>query len=101
MSTHALHVILAHQISSEGEEDDQEEERNPNIDAHQPRLFNYDSLLCKLGHMWGFDDSRIPCLGTEPRCRRGFLLDNRAGKLGHSHMRGTFRECQAPHMSGD
>jgi hypothetical protein len=40
MSTHALHVILAHQISSEGEEDDQEEERNPNIDAHQPRLFN-------------------------------------------------------------
>jgi hypothetical protein len=31
-------MILAHQISSEGEEGDQEEERNPNIDAHQPRL---------------------------------------------------------------
>ena len=38
MGTHALHVILAHQISSEGEEGDQEEERNPTIDAHQPRL---------------------------------------------------------------
>jgi hypothetical protein len=32
------HVILAHQVSSEGEEGDQEEEHNPNIDAHQARL---------------------------------------------------------------
>jgi hypothetical protein len=35
MGTHALHVILAHQVSSEGEEGDQEEKHNPNIDAHQ------------------------------------------------------------------
>jgi hypothetical protein len=38
MGTHALHVILAHQVSSEGEEGDQEEEHNPNINAHQAGL---------------------------------------------------------------
>jgi hypothetical protein len=38
MGTHAVHVILAHQVSTEGEEDDQEEEHNPSMDAHQARL---------------------------------------------------------------
>jgi hypothetical protein len=38
MGTHGLHVILAHQVSSEGEEGDREEEHNPSMDAHQARL---------------------------------------------------------------
>jgi hypothetical protein len=35
MGTHAIHVVLAQKVSSQGEDEDHDKEDNPNIDAHQ------------------------------------------------------------------